>query len=300
MDVGIIGAGSIGMLIGSYIAESGLDVTMLVRRKRQQEKLKEKGIYRINEAGTRVVMPVHATTAYTEIAQAKLIIIAVKYKDLASVLAQLKHENIQAPILFIQNGIGHLHGISEKTFPKAAFATVEHGALKQNDYTVNHNGIGNITIGVAFGEKEAFQLLKNIDLPQFPIRWHADVEQLLLRKTLINCLINPLTTILEVSNGDLLTNPHSLQLMKNLYDELMEVFPNMHKELPFTAIENVCKKTAANESSMLTDYREGRPMEIDTIVSAVIQKAGAEGKPLPLLQTYEQLLLVLDRKAGSK
>lgn len=300
MDVGIIGAGSIGMLIGSYFAESGLDVTMLVRRQSQQAKLEKQGICRVNENGTKVVMPVYATTAYTDIAQAKLIIIAVKYKDVASVLAQLASENIQAPILFIQNGIGHLNEASNKDFAAVAFATVEHGALKENDYTVHHNGVGNITIGVAFGERKAFQLMRKSEIQQFPIHWHQDVEQLLLRKTLINCLINPLTTILEVSNGELYDNPHSYRLMKDLYDELMHAFPAMQRDLPFTAVEQVCKKTAANESSMLTDYRQGRPMEIDTIVSAVIQKAHAKEKSLPLLQTYERLLFVLDGKSVDK
>lgn len=300
MDVGIIGAGSIGMLIGSYFAESGLEVTMLVRREEQQEKLKDKGIHRISDDGSKVVVPVRATTAYKEMAQATLIIIAVKYKDLANVLEELKRENIQVPILFIQNGIGHLASVSEDIFPTVAFATVEHGALKQNDYIVNHNGVGNITIGVAFGERRAFRLLEEIELNQFPIQWHTNVAHLLLRKTFINCLINPLTTILGIQNGALLTNPHSYQLMKNLYEELMNVFPVMKKELPFTAVEHVCKRTALNSSSMLTDYRQGRPMEIETIVSAVIQRAAAKGEFLPLLQTFEHLLLAMERKVELK
>lgn len=297
MDVGIIGAGSIGMLIGSYIAESGLTVRMLVRGERQREQLMEKGLCRINGDGTKLLTAVQATTAYTAMTQVKLLIIAVKYKDLADVLARLKSEDCKVPILFVQNGIGHLDAIREIDFPNVAFSTVEHGALKQSNTIVKHNGVGNITIAVAFGQKDVFQLLEKSDRQQFPIRWEEDAAHILLRKALMNCLINPLTTILHVPNGELVKNIHSHLLMKSLYEELIEVFPEIERELSFEMVEGVCLKTAQNHSSMLTDYQNGRPMEIDTIVSAVIAKAALRGKSLPLLQTYERLLLVLDEKA---
>ncbi len=297
MGIGIIGAGSIGMLIGSYIAGAGLDVTLLVRKESQRTQLNTKGIWRMRDNQKEVVTQIHATTQYIDVAQVNLLIIAVKYKDLAEVLARLKEERIKVPVLFIQNGIGHLNDVCEKEFPNAAFATVEHGALKTSDYIVKHNGVGAITIGVPHGDDEAFKLMNRTQQQDFPIRWHEDAAYVLLRKTLINCLINPLTTILNVSNGMLLENPNSYQLMRNLYEELMYVFPQMRANLPFEAIENVCRQTAKNDSSMLMDYRYGRPMEIDTIVSAVIQRAERKGEKLPLLQTYEQLLRVLDRKA---
>lgn len=297
MDVGIIGAGSIGMLFGSHIAASGLSVTMLVRQKAQQEALNAYGICRVNENGSKIATPIRATTDYINIAQAKVIIIAVKYKDLAAVLTALREHDIKAPLLFIQNGIGHLQDVGEDDFPNVAFATVEHGALKQSEYIVKHNGVGATTIGIGHGSREKFECLHKANKQAFPIDWHEDVEHILLRKAFINCLINPLTTILSISNGLLVENPNSHQLMSNLYDELMTVFPEMRSALPLEAVEGVCKNTSENTSSMLADYQSGRPMEIETIVSAVIHRAEEKGKALPLLKTYEQLLIVLDRKA---
>lgn len=297
MDVGIIGAGSIGMLVGSYIAESGISVTMLVRNELQQATLNQNGICRVHEDHTKTITSVHATTEYSELSKVNLLIIAVKYKDLSTVLKRLREEKIQVPILFIQNGIGHLYDVLEQDFPHAAFATVEHGALKEEAHIVRHNGVGQVTIGVAFGEISSFQLLEQAHQEQFPICWHENPEDILLRKTLINCLINPLTTILNVPNGHLVEDIHSHQLMSSLYGELLKAFPDMRDRLSFEAVENVCRKTAKNYSSMLTDYRLGRPMEIDTIVSAVIDRAKENGQSLPLLKTYEQLLFVLDKKA---
>lgn len=297
MEVGIIGAGSIGMLMGSYLAEAGLEVTMLTRSETQRDCLRTKGICRLGEKDQETIQFVQATNRYSELQSMQLIIIAVKYKDLATVLQELKEAKIDIPLLFVQNGLAHLDDLKENEFSHIAFATVEHGAMKKNDYTVIHNGVGRVVIGERFGDARAFDLIEQADCPQFPVFRHQDALYILLRKALINCLINPLTTILKVPNGQLVTEVHASQLMEDLYHELIGAFPDMKEGLPFSAVVSVCERTARNCSSMLSDYEAGRPMEIQTIVSAVIAKAKQNGKSLPLLQTYEKILLVLDRKA---
>lgn len=297
MKVGIIGAGSIGMLIGSYLAEANLAVTMFVRDKNQCVQLQDNGIIRVNNDHSKVKTAVLATMDDREMAEMNLLIVAVKYNDLASVLQKLKDREVQTPLLFIQNGLAHLSDVKEGDFPHVAFATVEHGALKKDPHTVSHNGIGKITIGERFGDPTKFNLLEEVSSELFPVIRHKDASFILLRKVIINCLINPLTTILQVTNGELTRNPHAYQLMEMLYDELMEAFPEMKEGLPFKTVEAVCRHTARNHSSMLADFHAGRPMEIATIVSAVIVKAKDEGKSVPLLKTYENLLIVLDKRA---
>lgn len=300
MEIGIIGAGSIGMLIGSYVSEAGIGVRMLVRNETQKMTLNTQGIGRIGIDGAKVTTDVLATTLYEELASVKLIIIAVKYKDLASVLRKLKEVNTKKPLLFIQNGLAHLGDVKEEYFPHIAFATVEHGALKKDANTVMHNGVGSLTIGERFGDARKFDIMEQASCEQFPVIRSSDAAFILLRKALINCLINPLTTILGLKNGELLINSHAHQLMRALYDELMSVFPEMAETLSFSAVESICQRTAANQSSMLADYRAGRMMEIAPIVSAVLNKAKKRGGSLPLLDMYENILFVLDGKASGK
>ncbi|AOV08354.1 ketopantoate reductase family protein [Sporosarcina ureilytica] len=298
MDIAVVGAGSIGMLMGSYLSESGLDVTMIVRCDEQKERINNEGICRINEDGTESVVAVKAVTGLMEAATAKLVLIAVKYSDLKAVLNELREKEIKTPLLFIQNGIGHFNLVEESESPHVAFATVEHGAFKSDHRTVKHNGVGKVTIGEGFGDKSKFNMIEQADNDRFPVIRHANGEQILLRKVLINCLINPLTTILGITNGELLTNPYGHQLMKELYDELIKAFPEMRKELPFSAVESVCRNTARNHSSMLTDRLARRPMEIETIVSATIQKAQLTQRDLPLLKTYESILFAFDEQVA--
>ena len=62
MEVIIAGGGSIGLLVGSFLSEAGMDVTFFVRREQQAELIRAEGIQRINQDDTTDVLRVHATT----------------------------------------------------------------------------------------------------------------------------------------------------------------------------------------------------------------------------------------------
>lgn len=298
LSITIAGAGSVGLLLGSYLVESGLEVTMFVKREGQANLLIKEGIRRINVDGSESVFRVHATTDITKTFSTRLWIIAVKYADLQGLLVELKDRKIKEPMMFVQNGIGHVALANGTDSSDIAYATVEHGAHKTDDRTVRHNGVGVLTIGAGRGNMNAFKLVEKAQSRDFPVMSHGDAEHILMRKVLINCMINPLTAILEVTNGELLTNHSCNELFKSLYEELMNAFPEMRSVLPFKAVSTVCQNTAKNQSSMLVDRSAGRPMEIETIVTAVIEKAHAARKKVPLLTTFEKMLYAIEGKGN--
>ena len=66
MEVIIAGAGSIGLLLGSYLSEAGMNVTFYVRREEQAELIRTEGIQRINQDGTTDVFHVQCDNGYSE------------------------------------------------------------------------------------------------------------------------------------------------------------------------------------------------------------------------------------------
>ncbi|KAA0966610.1 2-dehydropantoate 2-reductase [Sporosarcina sp. ANT_H38] len=294
MEVIIAGAGSIGLLMGSYLSEVGIEVTFYVRREEQAEHIRVNGIQRINQDNTKEVLHVNATTDIRNLSTTALWIVAVKYAGLRELLSEMQEAHVYNPVLFVQNGIGHLELVNNLELPHVAFATVEHGASRLDDRTVSHNGVGMITIATARGSNSVFEIIGQAHSDLFPVSHHSDAEQILLRKVLINCMINPLTAILGVKNGELLTNDHCLTLFNSLYAELLSAFPEMQSILPFEAVKGICRKTAQNRSSMLVDRLANQPMEIETIVTAVIRKADGCNKSLPLLTAFEQMLFAIE------
>lgn len=296
MKVVIAGAGSIGLLLGSFLAEAGMAVTFYVRREEQARLIREGGIQRTNQDGTTSIYEVEATVDIGGLAPDALWVAATKYAGLSSLLAEMQQARIENPVLFVQNGIGHMALVTNTVLPHVAFATVEHGARRVDDRTVSHNGIGMLTIAPARGNRYLFDKLGQAHSVAFPVSYHIDAEQIVMRKVLINCMINPLTAILKVKNGDLLTNHHCRHLFDNLFNELMIAFPEMAEILSYEAVVDVCRKTARNQSSMLVDCLAGRPMEIETIVTAVIQKAEESHHALPMMTMLETMLYAINQQ----
>ncbi|WP_318616053.1 2-dehydropantoate 2-reductase [Sporosarcina sp. YIM B06819] len=296
MNVVIAGAGSIGLLLGSFLAEAGMAVTFYVQREEQARLIRNEGIQRINQDGTASRYDVGVTTDISKVSPSALWIVAVKYAGLRSLLSEMQQARIENPVLFVQNGVGHMELVADVPLPHVAFATVEHGARRADDRTVSHNGVGMLTIAVAQGDRHLFDELGQAHSDSFPISYHTNAEQILMRKVLINCMINPLTAILKVKNGELLTNQHCRMLFDQLYDELMTTFPEVQSTLSYEDVASVCQKTARNQSSMLTDCLVGRPMEIETIVTAVIRKANKRKKSLPLLTMLETMLYAVNQE----
>lgn len=293
MQFVIAGAGSIGLLIGSYLAEHGASVHFLVRRQEQAAALKE-GIIRL-DGDKQYKADVFAETDVHALPADALWIIAVKYDALDEVLRDIQTLAVRPALLFIQNGIGHLETV--KTFgmtDRVFFAAVEHGAARIDDRTVRHNGVGPLTIAAAEDQPFA-DYLQQVDPQKFPVKTADDAERLLLRKVFINCAINPLTAVLQVANGELVRNPHFRRLFDEVCSELFSSFPEMEEVLTAEDIAAVCEKTAANRSSMLSDRLKGRKMEIDTIVTAMLKKIEQRSGQAPFLTNLEAMLRGLDR-----
>lgn len=295
MEVVIAGAGSIGLLIGSYLAESGWKVTFFVRRQEQAERLRQQGIRRINGHESTIIGEIGAETDIRNLSKEVLWIIAVKSGGVTSLVQTLIDEDMESPILFVQNGFSHFEMVSDTSLPVLFFATIEHGAARIDDSTVSHNGIGMMKIAPYRGNNGALDLMKQSASSSFPIEFVTDAKSILFRKVLINCMINPLTAILQIRNGELLENTYAKKLFDELYEEIMNVFPEMRSDLPKSAVEEVCFKTRNNESSMLKDRLLGKQMEIDTIVTALLRMADERGKGMPLMKILENLLRSMNR-----
>src|SRR5690625_421443 len=140
MRIGIIGGGSIGLLLGSYLCRQH-EVTLYVRRDEQKKVLNDEGLF-LSDRATPFSL---RALLLDEIKEADCFIICVKQHHIENILPILKKMNRQTPLLFLQNGMGHLEhlqGIDNDLY----VGIVEHGALRKSDNHVIHTGKGTIKI----------------------------------------------------------------------------------------------------------------------------------------------------------
>lgn len=293
MKIEIVGAGAVGLLLGSFFASKGLDVSFVVRNKQQCDEINENGItLQTLEGDLKHFTNVSASLTLGR--QRSLIVISTKYEHLTTIWPMLLRRHDEGEFLFVQNGLAHYEESLQQSLHHISFGSAQFGAQKLDSVTVAHRGVGVLKIATSKGESELSRALVQLSDDSMPIEWHEDAFSMLFEKALLNCFVNPLTAVLQVQNGVLIKNGHAFKLLEQLYDELMEAFPLYRERFSFEVVRLLCERTASNTSSMLADRLAGRQTEVETIVGEVIRLAEQRGNKLPVLTTLYHLVKSLD------
>ncbi|MDQ0192594.1 ketopantoate reductase family protein [Paenibacillus wynnii] len=307
MRIDLIGAGSLGLLLGGKLASTGNDeIRLWCRGEQQAQELKRKGITVSYEDDRESLwipgdrLDALATTGFVhEYLQSPSdwIILMVKqnvlHTELVKLLAPL--HNYKPHILCFQNGSGHMEMLQELLPEAHLYAAVTTEAAKvKSKREVIHAGTGETWVGLWHQSKikkrpvndqpEAISLLTRLNSAGFLSHLSNEVESKIYRKLLINAIINPLTAIWRIPNGELLSSSSRMQLMRELYEEAITVFDAVGIDYDANAWENViqvCQATAGNTSSMLADVLAGRATEIRWINGNILDMADRSGVAVP-------------------
>src|SRR5699024_8419473 len=158
------------------------------------------------------------------------------------------------PLLFLQNSMGHIETIQTYNQP-VYIGVVSHGAHRSRDNVVSHLGNGMIKIASLTGKSDELNsLAQRLNQETFPIELHNDWESLLKQKLMINAVINPITALFDVPNGKILTNKHLHYLAKELCKETATVL-QLSETDSWDEIVYVAEQTKENVSSMRADIQ---------------------------------------------
>ncbi|MBL5803871.1 ketopantoate reductase family protein [Heyndrickxia sporothermodurans] len=119
---------------------------------------------------------------------------------------------------------------------------------------------------------------------------------MLLKKLLVNAIINPLTAILKVKNGELIKNTFFMQIFHDLYNEIIQLFPELDSKIVLNEIIRICRNTENNESSMLKDITLQRKTEIDAIVGYILELAKEKNVQLPLTNMVYGMIKGMEKR----
>ncbi|WP_066066496.1 2-dehydropantoate 2-reductase [Neobacillus soli] len=291
MKIGIIGAGSIGLLFASYLSRV-FNVTIYTRAEEQALEINKHGI--LLKKGSMLKYQFVKALPMTEWrGREDLTIIAVKQYQLPAIIEKIKYlPAVPESLLFLQNGMGHLKLLENIRTNNLFVGSVEHGALKKNSFMVSHNGEGVTNVAVFHGNATLLhQLAASVSI-EFPVVFQRDYYSMLINKLIVNAVINPLTAILRVKNGALITNQFYFYALKSLFSEISFILNlNLEKqEDHLQQIITICKKTAENHSSMLKDIEANRLTEIDAILGFLLEEANKQKRPATQIENLYNLI----------
>ena len=291
-DILLVGTGALATLFAARLSEAGHSVSMLGTWKHGLHALQQNGARIVDVNGKRAYK-VHATDDPREVGGAKVALVLVKSWQTERAARQLKESLADNGVaVTLQNGLGNRETLVHELGPaRVSLGVTTTGATLLGPGLVRAGGDGVISLeqNQALGPLEAALRSSNFNLHVVD-----DAQSLIWGKLVINAAINPLTALLRVPNGDLLSHPKARKMMGALARETAEVAKAEHVNLPFSnpvsAAEDVARKTALNHSSMFQDVSRGAPTEIDAICGAVTRRAEFHGISTPYNRACWQLV----------
>ncbi|WP_232771032.1 ketopantoate reductase family protein [Colwellia sp. 75C3] len=213
-------------------------------------------------------------SAQVDITSADIILLCLKSFHIASAIKKIaKDIPPHCIVILAHNGIGTFEAVA-KLLPNTqvilAMLTT-HGSLRNAPLTITHTGLGQTDIGLLSGElsnpqKEQLTSQLNLALPH--VCFHQDIKKKQWLKLAINCVINPITAINNIDNGEVNDKKFSKQVNLVL-TEIIELSQAENIGLTYTDLQAMVYKVALatekNCSSMRSDILAGRSTEVDYI-----------------------------------
>ncbi|BDX07538.1 ketopantoate reductase family protein [Planctobacterium marinum] len=284
MNVAVLGRGAIGSLL---VAQSQLNQTPFDMWWRTPE---PEDIRVWLQNGDTVSLK------HSEKVSPDLLILPLKAWQISKALNDIKpYLSPQTCIALLHNGLGTEENTLEAFPENSILRLTTSKAARKNGDDVYETGYGQSHAGWLREPPTAQRIAVERLIAQVlaPCDWHRDISQPLWQKLAVNSVINPLTAIHQVNNGQLADKSFRTHI-----DELLREFcrisalENRHfdfEDLQAT-VAKVIALTAENFSSMHQDIYHHRPTEIDYINGYLLNRAKLHGITLPLNQSlYSQI-----------
>ncbi|PTM59235.1 ketopantoate reductase family protein [Desmospora activa] len=283
MRVMIWGGGALGLLWTHRLRQWGAEPVLVVRRMQQRECIRQEGILLTDRQGGVHRGRVDVYTMEEKLPAVDWVWVMVKQTALDAVLDRLDSIlNSRTEVWLWQNGWHPRWPLSGGAGAWWNVVTTE-GALKINENQVQHTGEGLIWVGSLLAQPKKWPELERLPGLEQAIEYDDRIRDRIWTKLALNCVINPLTAIWRVPNGKLPAHKEFPLLAEGLIKEATAAAQIEGVKLSVAALSRqvraVCKRTAANRSSMLQDVETGRITEIDYINGAIVrtgEKAGVE------------------------
>jgi 2-dehydropantoate 2-reductase len=284
----IVGTGALACLFAARFSAAGIPVTMLGNWREGVDALRSRGVCLVDTDGSKHCYSVRVVTDPEDCQHVEFALVLVKSWQTERAADQLKDcLSTQGQALTLQNGLGNREKLVHALGIDRVFQGITtFGGTLLGPGLVRSGGDGLISIEA---HPKLARITEWFQQAHFFVHKTIEIESLIWGKLAVNAAINPLTAILDIPNGDLLTSRSTQKLMEMASIEVEKVAKATGIHLPFEdvvgAVEEVVQRTARNYSSMLQDMRRGAPTEIEAINGAVIRAAGKAGLSAPVNQT---------------
>lgn len=276
MELSVIGQGAIGLLWYAHLTNAKLQPRLLCSKR---AKLKTSSMAFTSFEQHTYTVPLNIIDQQ-QLLKADVILFCLKAYDILPAIKQyLPYINEKATIILCHNGMiakEQIHSLLPQHTVLTLLTT--HGSKKTNNFAITHTGKGQSQLGplqdISNTRSKHITTLLNQALPN--VIWQSNIAYHQWLKLAINCVINPITALKNIDNGELI-KPEYQMLIRSISDEVIQVAAAEHIQLDsqqlINNVVNVAMSTAKNCSSMRADFQQKKTTEIEHINGFIVNLA---------------------------
>lgn len=323
MRVAVLGAGAIGAYVGATLSRAGAEVH-LVARGPHLAALRSNGITVHSPRGDWVAHP-HATDDPTEIGPVDHVFLGLKanaYAAARPMVEPLLHETTS--LVAAQNGIPwwYFHQL-KGPFTGRRIESVDPGGSVTAALPL-HRAIGCVVYAAT--EIESPGVVRHLEGTRFSIGEpdgtisarctefadamvagglrcpvEPDLRNDIWLKLMGNIAFNPLSALTRATMAGICRHAGARTLVTTMMEETLDVARRVGAQ-PQISIERRlagAERTGEHKTSTLQDLERGRPMELDVLLTAVVELADLTGAEVPTLRAVGAIADLLNDQVAA-
>lgn len=298
MRVLVMGAGAVGGYFGSMIQLAGEEVVM-VARGAHLEAIRKNGLT-IKSGEDEIHLEVDVTDSPSSHGEFDLILFAVKSYDTEKA-ADLIRKNVgpDTLLLSLQNGVENDEFLAERFGWEKILGGVAYiGASVIKPGVIRHFSGGKLSIGEYPDGARGATIIADRFRKSVEVDVSPDILEEKWRKLLFNAGFNTVTALTGLSFRLAADCEETGEVIKGIITEGLNVARAEGVFIPDGAVEEMfrlARSLGEAPSSMLTDLRAGKKLELDALLGVIIRKGERLGIPTTVSRTVYSLLKYKNR-----
>ena len=322
MRIAVLGAGAIGAYAGAALHRGGADVHLIARNEHLRA-LREQGVRVLSPRGDFTAHP-HATDDPTEVGPVDAVLLGLKaqhYSECGPLLRPLLGPN--TAVVAAQNGIPwwYFRGVPgplanrriESVDPGGAVSRVipverAIGCVVYAATEIVEPGVVRHIEGTRFsiGEPDRSDSRRCRDLSAAMVAGglkcpvEPDLRVDIWVKLMGNIVFNPLSALTRSTMAQICRHRSTRDMARTMMNETLDVAARLgvHPDISVERRLAGAERTGDHRTSTLHDLERGRPMELDVILSAVVELADLTGAPAPTLRAVDAVAGLLNQRVS--
>lgn len=323
MKIAVLGAGAIGAYVGASLHRGGAEVHLVARNEHLQA-MRAHGVQVKSDRGDFVARP-HATDDPTEIGPVDYVFLGLKahsYPSCGPLIKPLLGEH--TAVVAGQNGIPwwYFHrlagpyegrqvaavdpdGATSAVLPpeRAIGCVVYPATVIESPGVIRHLEGTRFSLGEPAGDisSRCTELSDAMVAGGLKAPVEPNLRDDIWIKLMGNVAFNPLSALTRATMADICQNRSTRHLVAQLMEETLDIAarvgsrPNISIDKRLRGAEGV----GHHKTSMLQDLEAGKPLELDAVVTAVVEIADIAGAEAPTLRAVHAATDLLARTSAA-